>query len=128
MVAPDSAPASFVIGETNVNAVPATDFNVLDPAVVGVGGVNAERWEYSGESPQQPMETFGFPGDSLTGMGIEDNNFTWEMIGLGLEEPLPAQETIDELYVILPHPISRSKLTNQLGLRFTSTKSTRPYQ
>ena len=27
-----------------------------------------------------------------------DENFTWEMIGLGLEEPLPTQEAIDDLY------------------------------
>ena len=26
-----------------------------------------------------------------------DENFTWEMIGLGLEEPLPTQEAVDEL-------------------------------
>lgn len=30
-------------------------------------------------------------------IGGMDNSFTWEMIGLGLEEPLPPQETIDEL-------------------------------
>lgn len=36
------------------------------------------------------------------GMGLDDSTFTWEMIGLGLEEPLPPQETIDELYVITP--------------------------
>lgn len=27
-----------------------------------------------------------------------DTNFSWEMIGLGLEEPMPTQEAIDELY------------------------------
>ena len=27
-----------------------------------------------------------------------DANFSWEMIGLGLEEPMPMQEAIDELY------------------------------
>lgn len=27
-----------------------------------------------------------------------DENFSWEMIGLGLEEPLPCQEAVDELY------------------------------
>ena len=27
-----------------------------------------------------------------------DSNFSWELIGLGLEEPLPMQEAIDELY------------------------------
>lgn len=26
-----------------------------------------------------------------------DENFSWEMIGLGLEEPLPCQEAVDEL-------------------------------
>lgn len=28
-----------------------------------------------------------------------DDGMTWEMIGLGLEEPLPTQEAIDELSV-----------------------------
>lgn len=32
-----------------------------------------------------------------------DENFSWEMIGLGLEEPLPTQEAIDELWVIYLH-------------------------
>lgn len=27
-----------------------------------------------------------------------DASFSWEMIGLGLEEPMPMQEAIDELY------------------------------
>lgn len=31
-------------------------------------------------------------------VGIAEE-FSWEMIGLGLEEPLPNQEVIDELYV-----------------------------
>lgn len=31
-----------------------------------------------------------------------DDGMTWEMIGLGLEEPLPTQEAIDELFVLLP--------------------------
>ncbi len=39
-----------------------------------------------------------FTADMNMGMGLDDNTFTWEMIGLGLEEPLPPQETIDELY------------------------------
>ena len=37
----------------------------------------------------------GVPGIGL----ISDENLSWEMIGLGLEEPLPPQEAIDELYV-----------------------------
>ncbi|KAH3918240.1 hypothetical protein HBI56_143370 [Parastagonospora nodorum] len=31
---------------------------------------------------------------------IGDDNFSWEMIGLGLEEPLPPQDVMDELYQI----------------------------
>lgn len=33
-----------------------------------------------------------------------DDGMTWEMIGLGLEEPLPTQEAIDQLSVPL-HPL-----------------------
>lgn len=62
-----------------------------------------DRRNFNGESPQQgaPMDDFSFPPPN---MGMNMNNvggdFTWEMIGLGLEEPLPAQETIDELHQI----------------------------
>ena len=31
-----------------------------------------------------------------------DSTFSWEMIGLGLEEPMPMQEAIDELYSAPP--------------------------
>ena len=30
-----------------------------------------------------------------------DANYSWEMIGLGLEEPMPMQEAIDELYAFV---------------------------
>ena len=51
------------------------------------------------------------------GMGLDDNTFTWEMIGLGLEEPLPPQETIDELYVM----ISFYSLEQKLILHFQTS-------
>ena len=35
--------------------------------------------------------------------GPIDDGMTWEMIGLGLEEPLPTQEAIDELSVSAQH-------------------------
>ena len=31
-----------------------------------------------------------------------DQNFSWEMISLGLEEPMPMQEAVDELYDFCP--------------------------
>lgn len=35
------------------------------------------------------------------GMSAENADaYPWEMIGLGLDEPLPPQETIDDLYVL----------------------------
>ncbi|OHE90981.1 fungal specific transcription factor [Colletotrichum orchidophilum] len=65
-----------------------------------------DRWRFNGESPQAqnaaapPMDDFNFNSNMSMGMGNAGSNFTWEMIGLGLEEPLPPQETIDELHQI----------------------------
>lgn len=50
-----------------------------------------------------------FSTDLNMGMGIDDNTFTWEMIGLGLEEPLPPQDTIDDLYVVNPFKCLRTR-------------------
>lgn len=99
---PDIQATSFTREQGDVNAgglrpVPAGDFNVIDPSLANVNGSSAERWAFSGNSPQPPMDTLGFNGDLNMGMGIDDHTFTWEMIGLGLEEPLPLQETIDDL-------------------------------
>ncbi|KIW06955.1 hypothetical protein, variant 1 [Verruconis gallopava] len=38
--------------------------------------------------------------DSGVGNDFASESFPWEMVGLGLEEPLPAQDTIDELHRI----------------------------
>ena len=102
---PEIAPANFTsssVSGIGLRPIPAADFNVTNPSVGIVNGVDAERWGFNGESPQAPMDNLNFPTDINMGMGIDDNTFTWEMIGLGLEEPLPPQETIDELYVYLP--------------------------
>lgn len=43
---------------------------------------------------QYPSSSGGIMPDT----GLDDENaFSWEMIGLGLEEPLPTQEAVDEL-------------------------------
>lgn len=42
----------------------------------------------------QSSQTFLTPGLDRTG------NFGWDMISLGLEEPLPDREIIEELYVL----------------------------
>lgn len=67
---------------------------------MGLGG--DERWHFNnGESPQQgSMDDFSFNANMGMPVNNMPGNFTWEMIGLGLEEPLPPQETIDELHQI----------------------------
>ncbi|KAI0025467.1 fungal-specific transcription factor [Xylariomycetidae sp. FL0641] len=60
-----------------------------------------DRWHFNGESPQPSgLEDFNFNSNVPLNMNSMDPSFTWEMIGLGLEEPLPPQETIDELHQI----------------------------
>ncbi|KAK4226944.1 fungal-specific transcription factor domain-containing protein [Podospora fimiseda] len=77
--------------------VTTPNFNAVDPSI-GVSG--ADRWQFNPDSPSGPMEDFNFNSNVGMGMGGDEHNFTWEMIGLGLEEPLPPQDTIDELHQI----------------------------
>ncbi|PFH55480.1 hypothetical protein XA68_18194 [Ophiocordyceps unilateralis] len=62
------------------------------------------RWQqhFTGvESPQPAvMDDFSFNAGMAMPVNHVAGNFTWEMIGLGLEEPLPPQDTIDELHQI----------------------------
>ncbi|KAK1598068.1 fungal-specific transcription factor domain-containing protein [Colletotrichum navitas] len=92
----------------NQNAVaPTTSYSMPNPSL-GLGVDHAaDRWHFEGESSPQiqnvaapPMEDFNFNSNMTMGMNNAGSNFTWEMIGLGLEEPLPPQETIDELHQI----------------------------
>lgn len=65
------------------------------------GERDMDRWQFNGESPQPgaSLDDFNFGSSMPMPMAGVSGNFTWEMIGLGLEEPLPPQETIDELFV-----------------------------
>lgn len=68
------------------------------------------------------MDNLGGFGDGMDmNIGLEDNTFTWEMVGLGLEEPLPPQDTIDELYVNSGRFLN-CRLTQIIDIRFTSTR------
>jgi hypothetical protein len=82
----------------NQCAAATANFNVTDPSIGIASSRDMDRWHFNADSPNNPpLEDFNFNGGMPMGMGGVDNNFTWEMIGLGLEEPLPPQETIDEL-------------------------------
>ncbi|ORY62304.1 fungal-specific transcription factor domain-containing protein [Pseudomassariella vexata] len=77
------------------------NFHVATPSVAIGNDRDMDRWQFTGESPQAGnMDEFNFANNISIGMNNMDNSFTWEMIGLGLEEPLPPQETIDELHQI----------------------------
>ncbi|KAI1075058.1 fungal-specific transcription factor [Whalleya microplaca] len=103
-VSPDPAKTSNVPREQTRNQqVPAatTSFTVANPSIAIASDRDADRWRFNGESPQTSnLDDFNFTGN-MSSMGMNmDPSFTWEMIGLGLEEPLPPQETIDELHQI----------------------------
>jgi hypothetical protein len=87
--------------EPFINTNGGPPFTVQDPTTIGMANSrDKDRWQYNGESPQNapPLDDLSFAGN--IGMASMNQNFTWEMIGLGLEEPLPPQETIDELHQI----------------------------
>ncbi|KAI1845643.1 hypothetical protein JX266_008254 [Neoarthrinium moseri] len=93
--------------ENRNTPLPTTaNFNVSNPSINIASDRDMDRWHFNGESPPPQtanMEEFNFASNMpmpMEGMPNMANNFTWEMIGLGLEEPLPPQETIDELHQI----------------------------
>ncbi|PQE11195.1 fungal specific transcription factor protein [Rutstroemia sp. NJR-2017a BVV2] len=83
------------VSGTGIPPVPAPVIDVTSPAV----DIDSNRWRYNNEA-QPPLNGMNFTANMGIGMGIEDNTFTWEMIGLGIEEPLPIQEVVDELHQI----------------------------
>ena len=61
------------------------------------GGMNPAAASSAANTSGGGIGEFTFPSSMPMEMPHMSSNFTWEMIGLGLEEPLPPQETIDEL-------------------------------
>ncbi|KAK3941862.1 transcriptional activator protein acu-15 [Diplogelasinospora grovesii] len=86
--------------QQNQRAAATANFNVTDPSIGIASSRDMDRWHFNAESPNGAVDDFNFNSNMAMGMSSVDNNFTWEMIGLGLEEPLPPQETIDELHQI----------------------------
>ncbi|KUI54125.1 hypothetical protein VP1G_01377 [Cytospora mali] len=88
------------------NTPPTPSFTVNDPSISLATGRDMDRWNFNGNNSPQPQaaaDAFDFSSLPM------QNSFTWEMIGLGLEEPLPPQESIDEfhqMYFEKIHPSS----------------------
>lgn len=83
--------------QPNQRGAAAANFTVTDPSIGIASSRDMDRWHFNAESPNGPIEDFNFNSNMGMDLGNVDSTFTWEMIGLGLEEPLPPQETIDEL-------------------------------
>ncbi|KAJ8061164.1 hypothetical protein OCU04_010237 [Sclerotinia nivalis] len=79
------------------------EFNVSGPSITA----GDERWRYDSES-EPPLSGMGFSNTVDVGMGLDDFPSPWEMIGLGIEEPLPPQNAVDELNQIYFDNIHRS--------------------
>lgn len=97
------------------------DINVTDAFPPNKGDLDS--WNFTGDNSPQPPA----PPDSFDFSAIPmPNNFTWEMIGLGLEEPLPPQESIDELSDHFPTPrMYHEPKTNTLRSAVTRSTSRR---
>lgn len=91
---------------TNVPA-PATTSGVIDskqmPAgLIGAYGTSSfslpSRYCMSDEPPIEASPSASKGTDEKESDGLLSASFSWEMIDLGLEEPLPAQDVLDDLY------------------------------
>lgn len=78
-------------------AAAAANFNVPDPSRGMATGGSVDQWQFHGDPSSAGLDDFNLGNNLGLGMNSVGGDFTWEMIGLGLDEPLPPQETIDEL-------------------------------
>ena len=92
----NSAPSITVHAEPKISDN-APAFAVNDASVNLASGSDMDRWNFNGDKSPQPQPQPAADAFDFSSLPMQNNNFTWEMIGLGLEEPLPPQESIDEL-------------------------------
>lgn len=95
----NTSPTNKGINNLPINSTQAATGNV--PSGLGINSDWADM-DTRNDSPNQaaPMDDFNFSANMNMNMNNVGGDFTWEMIGLGLEEPLPPQETIDELHQV----------------------------
>ena len=93
---PEEAGMQDAIPEINQPMPQSSSAQMTDVAYSTMGSSNSPFIAPNSNMLPEAMTTSDFAPDMSFGL---DDNFSWEMIGLGLEEPLPMQEAIDELYV-----------------------------
>ena len=74
----------------------ASDFAIPDATLNLAAG--RDNWQFNTESPprQGSLDDFNF-SSRIPSMSGLDNNSSWEIVQLGLEEPLPEQSIVDDL-------------------------------
>lgn len=88
-------------GNNNTQSTGGTSYKITNPAMPIRTDRDLDPWQFNDASPQAAnLDDFNFNANMGLNMNNVGGNFTWEMIGLGLEEPLPPQETIDELHQV----------------------------
>lgn len=97
----DKSPSNSLDTHNPPPVTTTAGFNVTNPSIAIASDRDTDRWQFHVDSPSAvAMEDFNFNSNIPMNLNNIDPSFTWEMIGLGLEEPLPPQETIDELHQI----------------------------
>lgn len=99
----DDVPNAGKTVNASSRAAPATQNNMVpDFQDIGIGQSNVDmlaHMEHQHDGPAQaqfPHTILGAPGSGNMDMPAEEP-FPWEMIGLGLDEPLPSQDVVNEL-------------------------------
>ena len=94
----DKSPSNSLDTQNPPPATTTAGFNVTNPPTAIASDHDMDQWQFHVDSPAAAaMEDFNFNSTIPMNTNNVEPSFTWEMIGLGLEEPLPPQETIDEL-------------------------------
>ncbi|KAK3488686.1 fungal-specific transcription factor domain-containing protein [Neurospora hispaniola] len=98
-IAPNIVDGSGLSQPSQHAAAAAANFNVPGPSRGMATEESMDQWQFHGDPSSTGLDDFNLGNNLGLGMSSIGGDFTWEMIGLGLEEPLPPQETIDELQV-----------------------------
>lgn len=100
----DQSPTNASPTNKGINNLPINSTQGVTGNISSGLGINNDWTEMDArnDSPNQaaPMDDFNFNTNMNMNINNVGGDFTWEMIGLGLEEPLPPQETIDELHQV----------------------------
>lgn len=113
----------------SADSVEALDYSGLNGADMDLGEYDIDVDLGSIVKDRANAEAFALPfpnaafSNNAAGTGMAEEPITWEMIGLGLEEPLPHSDVINELQVLTcTCRESNAILTSTTAISFISPK------